>query len=228
MSNHAANSGNTAADASGSATLSTPRFCRACAYSLTNHAGPKCPECGREFDPANPQTWDRSPYRRRKVIMWRWVGGLFAMAALAWAFWPIAFVRVTLVAVNKQGNTGATAVAVLGPEWLGVPYYSSATDDPAAAAATVLSPPNSGSFIQFDMTGRDLASSATPSRTSFTIGMDIGIDSATDITVGEQAGTPRSTVLREDRLPEAARFLARQFHLSRTGVSVTNRSAAPQ
>jgi hypothetical protein len=160
--------------------------------------------------------------------MWRWVGGLFALAALAWAFWPSAFVRVTLVAVNKQGNTGATAFAVLGPEWLGIPYYSSAKDDPAAAATTTLSAPNVGSFIQFDITGRDLASSATPSRMAFTIGMDIGTDSATDITVGDQAGTPRSTVLREDRLPEAARFLARQFHLSRTGVSVTNRSAAPQ
>jgi hypothetical protein len=160
--------------------------------------------------------------------MWRWVGSLVALAAFAWAFWPSAWVRVTLVAVNKQGNTAASAVALLGPEWLGIAYYSNAEDDPAAAVATTMSAPSAGSVIRFDITGRDLAASATPSRMAFTIGMNIGSDSATDITVGEQAGTPRTTILRENRLPDAARFLARHFHLSRAGINVTSRVPAPQ
>jgi hypothetical protein len=159
--------------------------------------------------------------------MWRWAGGLVALAAVAWALWPSAWVSVTIVAVNKQGASAASAVALLGPKWLGIAYYSSAADDPAAAAATTMGAPTLGSSIRFDISGRDLTTSGKPSRMGFSIGMNISPGAGTDIAVGPQTSTPRSVELRDDRLADAAKFLAREYHLGRAGINVRSRCVPP-
>jgi hypothetical protein len=37
------------------------RFCLDCGYSLRGLLDPRCPECGRVFDPADPKTWSPRP-----------------------------------------------------------------------------------------------------------------------------------------------------------------------
>lgn len=47
-----------------------PRFCRACDYELRGLVTPRCPECGRPFNPANPRTYLSRPlgHRRRQAL----------------------------------------------------------------------------------------------------------------------------------------------------------------
>ncbi len=40
------------------------RYCRGCSYDLHALTTPRCPECGRAFDPADPRTYRRRPARR--------------------------------------------------------------------------------------------------------------------------------------------------------------------
>jgi hypothetical protein len=35
--------------------------CKGCQYSLANLTEPRCPECGRAFDPNEPSTFDSEP-----------------------------------------------------------------------------------------------------------------------------------------------------------------------
>jgi hypothetical protein len=44
-------------------------FCRGCDYSLQFLETNRCPECGREFDPAKPRTMSRRPRRARVRII---------------------------------------------------------------------------------------------------------------------------------------------------------------
>jgi hypothetical protein len=43
-------------------------YCRGCGYALIGLTSNRCPECGREFDPANPRTFLARP--RRVVLRW--------------------------------------------------------------------------------------------------------------------------------------------------------------
>lgn len=67
-------------------------YCRRCRYDLRGNTSRTCPECGREFDPANPKTFRRAPGAPR----WRrvWGIGKYLLAALLllacgwlWAWW---------------------------------------------------------------------------------------------------------------------------------------------
>ena len=40
------------------------RYCRGCGYNLRGLTVPRCPECGRPFDPADPHTYREHPIRR--------------------------------------------------------------------------------------------------------------------------------------------------------------------
>ena len=44
-------------------TAEPPRYCRRCNYNLHGLTAPRCPECGREFDPTNPKTYRSRPAR---------------------------------------------------------------------------------------------------------------------------------------------------------------------
>ena len=66
----------------------SPRFCRRCGYELRGLPTPRCPECGRAFDPANPParsgpvrpTGTRHRFRRRMVVGVILVVGSLAVA----------------------------------------------------------------------------------------------------------------------------------------------------
>src|ERR1035441_3994288 len=44
-------------------TFACHMFCRGCGYALIGLPGHRCPECGRDFDPANPRTFLAHPRR---------------------------------------------------------------------------------------------------------------------------------------------------------------------
>ena len=56
--------------------------CLGCGYLLRDLPGLTCPECGREFDPADPATFDANPVRSRR---WRRVVRAMVLSALVGA-----------------------------------------------------------------------------------------------------------------------------------------------
>lgn len=43
--------------------------CRTCGYDLQGLEEHRCPECGRAFDPFDPQTFQQWPYRGRRYVV---------------------------------------------------------------------------------------------------------------------------------------------------------------
>lgn len=83
--------------------------CRDCGYALRGLADPRCPECGRGFDPGDPATV-RLPGDR---LVW-----LPALATLAFLAWVVAasvavavLIGVTHAADPRTGRLPAVAVA---------------------------------------------------------------------------------------------------------------------
>ena len=66
----------------------TEAYCRGCFYPLRGLTTPRCPECGRVFDPANPKTMHVGPpigpWLRRLVRGPGILYHLIAVAAVAW------------------------------------------------------------------------------------------------------------------------------------------------
>src|SRR5688500_5521773 len=52
-------------------------FCKGCKYNLIELSDPRCPECGREFNAADPSTFDQHPRMHR-----RWIGRLCTVISL--------------------------------------------------------------------------------------------------------------------------------------------------
>ena len=65
------------------------RFCRTCQHELRGLSEPVCPECGREFDPADPKATLAAPHGRASSVarqIPRWItpviaGGMLIFAA---------------------------------------------------------------------------------------------------------------------------------------------------
>ena len=68
------------------------RYCRKCGYELCGLPEPRCPECGRLFDPANPQTTRARPHGGMGLWVTRAVClllglGLCLGIAWGWLYW---------------------------------------------------------------------------------------------------------------------------------------------
>lgn len=203
-----------------------PRFCRECAYNLAGHAGPKCPECGRGFDPANARTFDASPHRRRREVMWRWVGGLVLLAAVLWAMWPRSIVHVTLACVSPSQSRGVRATVVHGPAWLGATYFTWTRDDPDALGKLTAPAQTDLTWLQCHVSEHDSLGSAPTTKFTFTIGVNLTNGHKATLSVGANSESPRSMPLTEAQLDDAARFIARHSDLARAGVSIRTQTPA--
>ncbi len=67
-------------------------FCRRCGYPLLHLDRNRCPECGRESDPADARSFRSAP----KLMWWKYLkriiarlllGGLVLSAPLSWTYW---------------------------------------------------------------------------------------------------------------------------------------------
>jgi hypothetical protein len=68
------------------------RFCRRCGYELRGLTSPRCPECGRTFDPNDQRTYLRRPLKRwmrqlKRVVIVLAVMLLPPTATWGWFFW---------------------------------------------------------------------------------------------------------------------------------------------
>ncbi len=109
-------------------------FCKSCTYDLAGAPEPRCPECGRAFDPANPRTYLRTlAWRRRRP----WILAAAAILVL-YAIAPRGYVKG--VAVLNSGGTGTrfTQYRLAPPRWLWkvpYPHWTFEEPDPSAAAS---------------------------------------------------------------------------------------------
>lgn len=95
-----------------------PPRCLACNYRLEGLTVPRCPECGREFDPRDPRTyslqlrWTRGQW----CIAWGFaytVGLLLSMFLLPWEG-PLAFIMAFFIAVVIRVGFFCNVLKVLG------------------------------------------------------------------------------------------------------------------
>src|SRR5262245_53487014 len=98
------------------------RYCRGCGYDLAGIAAAPsacCPECARQFDPADPSTFDRLPRRsRRRRLLVRLVIAAVILALVA-ALFPRGYAVGRLV-INPAGGPAAEYVRIqpAPPTWL--------------------------------------------------------------------------------------------------------------
>lgn len=86
--------------------MTLPARCLGCGYVLTGLVEPRCPECGREFDPHDPATYSTKPL----FVAWKfWLPG-FLLAAI-----PGALLYVLLLYLAGWG----IAVSLVAPFCLG-------------------------------------------------------------------------------------------------------------
>lgn len=101
-------------------------YCRRCGYALAGLTEPRCPECGRAFDPNDPRTvarrpdqWHRSLRNRRAAV----VLGLLAAALVSfytWLYLGWRSERQAIAALFKLG--GRAKISRAGPTWMGRLY----------------------------------------------------------------------------------------------------------
>ncbi len=91
------------------------RYCRRCGYELRGLTAPRCPECGRVFDPANPRTYRRRPIRRwlqrliRTAVL---ILAFFLMLAVIWAwlYWGWYTEQQTIAELKPNGSVYCTPI----------------------------------------------------------------------------------------------------------------------
>ena len=96
-------------------------YCKHCGYDLRGLPSPRCPECGKDFDPANPRTFARRPPRSP---VWRWAKRLtlLLLAAIAllagtwgWFYWGW---RQEQQALAKLSGFSVEHIELVVPPWL--------------------------------------------------------------------------------------------------------------
>ena len=98
-------------------------FCRGCGYQLNGLTTPRCPECGRPFDPANRRTWRAKPKRRGVWVSARWVllatMVLFVLAAspVVWLWWGWHQDHAFVEAFTSRHGTPPMIGQIDSPAW---------------------------------------------------------------------------------------------------------------
>ncbi len=98
--------------------------CLTCGYLLRDLPAPTCPECGREFDPNDPKSYDAEPLQSRRR---KWVrrGVVVAgIVVLLIAFAPRKIMRSSITFTCAQCQTANTLSRFepRPPDWIGVRY----------------------------------------------------------------------------------------------------------
>jgi hypothetical protein len=106
-------------------------FCRRCSYQLNGLIEPRCPECGRGFDPAAARTYRRRPKRRGLRLWLQRLAVAFVIlfvvvaAGPAWLWWDWHRDQVLVEEFEKRHGASDicdSALAIHSPllkRWLG-------------------------------------------------------------------------------------------------------------
>ncbi len=96
-------------------------WCRKCWYILDGLDRHRCPECGREFDPANLQTYRTKPRRRWwRAVLLRTAAVLLVLLVMGggWTYWRYTVEQRAMVKLRSLGIVYHEERAPLGPGWL--------------------------------------------------------------------------------------------------------------
>ncbi len=105
-------------------TLNSEPACLGCGYRLVGLPTTVCPECGKEFDPADIRTFDnvrRTKFRRRQLRRRLWVAVVAIL--IAWSV-PQGMWRgeLAFTCTHCQQRIVVTRWQLLAPRWLPVRY----------------------------------------------------------------------------------------------------------
>lgn len=158
--------------------------------------------------------------------MWRWVGGLIALAAFAWAFWPSGYVRVTVLTQNTQDVRFVRGIGVQGPHWMNSTYFTWTWDDEVAAATVPRDIPEKGTSYRVDINLHELQQAPTSAVGTWTIKIIESPEKPLMFILQDASGIRRSAPLREDAPESLARFLAKQYRRTGIGIGIQAESEA--
>jgi hypothetical protein len=97
-------------------------YCTSCDYSLEGVTRATCPECGRAFDPARPQTYAARPGTRRRRMIQR-IAWLFVIIAAAMILSPRRIERLEFSWPNPDRTaTSQTRWELVAPSFLPFRY----------------------------------------------------------------------------------------------------------
>ena len=97
-------------------------FCPSCEYDLTGVAAERCPECGRPFDPREPETVGLAPTRAMRIRMhaFGW-SAVVAVVAVAWGIVrhetpaPCGLIILTIAVGGVFGTTAGLRMRRVAP-----------------------------------------------------------------------------------------------------------------
>src|SRR5207237_69883 len=95
-------------------------LCLDCGYALWGLPEPRCPECGREFDPLDPKTMNMgrelSPFARWVLGPLRWPVSLLTWSAIGFSLWT------ARLPGGQFGSSSSIVILItLGLFWLAWP-----------------------------------------------------------------------------------------------------------
>jgi hypothetical protein len=98
--------------------------CRSCGYQLRELDRPVCPECAREFDPADPSTYIDDPRRRRRRRIIAWAVSLLTVALLAFGLCPRGLLRGRITFASPTSGVTMTIRRweFESPRWIPLRY----------------------------------------------------------------------------------------------------------
>lgn len=105
-------------------TLNPEPACLGCGYLLVGLPTTVCPECGKEFDPADGRTFDnvwRTKYRRRKLRrkLWLVVVAILIACSVPQGIWKG---ELAFTCTHCRQRNVVTRWQLLAPRWLPVRY----------------------------------------------------------------------------------------------------------
>ena len=100
--------------------------CLTCGYLLRDLPAPTCPECGRDFDPNDPKSYDAEPLRnkRRKWVRRGVVVAGIVVLLIAFAPHRIMQSSITFTCAQCQEANTVYRFEPRPPDWIGIRYPS--------------------------------------------------------------------------------------------------------
>ena len=99
--------------------LKPTMYCQKCWYVLDGLTEPRCPECGRPFDPARRRSYRTKPRGRWWLnVVLGTAAALLVLFALSWGWFYWRYTSEQRIVVKLEAAGIRVVVAPVGPAWL--------------------------------------------------------------------------------------------------------------